>query len=227
MGKISSLKAITISKIEAFLARIERPKDIIPQLVKEMAQKVEQAGLAEAKSLTAVKADRRRLDGAIGKVDRFNKGAKISLQTNDQETARKAIAAQIAAERQVENCKKNLSSSESAYNSASQVRKQLQDQLKTLKSKQNEILARVKAIRLNQSKNGQVNAFKQMNNILETVAQMEAKVDEQEAELEIQDQITQILGIAFEHERVKELENDIEVDHRLQELKDEIAGTDT
>ena len=111
MGKISSLKAITISKIEAFLARIERPKDIIPQLVKEMAQKVEQAGLAEAKSLTAVKADRRRLDGAIGKVDRFNKGAKISLQTNDQETARKAIAAQIAAERQVESCKKNLSSS--------------------------------------------------------------------------------------------------------------------
>ena len=65
MGRISQLKTITKSRIEAFLASLEKPETILPQLMREMEEKLKEAARAEVKALSAVKADRRRLDAGL------------------------------------------------------------------------------------------------------------------------------------------------------------------
>jgi hypothetical protein len=60
-------------------------------------------------------------------------------------------------------------------------------------------------------------------NILDAVSRVEMKVDEAEAELEIEDQIRQTLGPTFQHERPIELENDAEVDRRIEQSRRESA----
>ena len=226
MGRISRLKTITQSRIEAFLASLEEPEIILPQLMREMEEKVREAARAEAKSLSAVKGDSRRLDAGLGKIVRFKEGAVLAVKANEMDRARQAIAAQIQAEEEVEKCRNDLAISESAYNSASQVRKQLRQNLKELKLKKNHILKRSREIRRELSLNKELDSFSSGTgkNVLDMVARMESKVDEAEAEIEIADEITRTLGISFPYERVKVLESDAEVDRRLREIKEKIQG---
>ncbi|KPK44197.1 MAG: hypothetical protein AMJ65_03660 [Phycisphaerae bacterium SG8_4] len=199
---------------------------ILPQLMREMEEKVREAARAEAKALSAVKGDRRRLDAGLGKIVRFKEGAVLAVKANEMDTARQAIAAQIQAERQVNKCRNDLATSESAYNSATQARKQLRQSLKELKLKQNDIVKRSREIRRELSLNEKLDSFSggAGKSILDMVARMEAKVDEAEAEIEITDEITRTLGISFPYERVKVLESDAEVDRRLDEMKRKIQG---
>jgi phage shock protein A len=226
MGRISQLRTITKSRIEAFLASLETPETVLPQLMREMAEKVKEAARAEAKALSAVKGDRRRLDAGLGKIARFKEGAVLAVKASDIDTARQAIAAQVQAEREVEKCRSDLAVSESAYNSARQVREQLRQNLKELKLNKNDILARSREIRREQSWNRELpgSSSGADQNILDIVARMESKVDEAEAEIEIADEITRTLGVSFPYERVKVLESDAEVDRRLNEMKEEIQG---
>jgi phage shock protein A len=221
MGRISRLRLVTVGRIEAFLASLERPEDIVPQLVKEMQAKVKEAIGAETKALTAVKAERRRLDAAMGRVARLQKGAELALKAGDEETARQAVAAQLEAEGQVDRCKKVLETAEAAYNSAAAGRQQLQKTFEELKVRSGDILSRARAIRLKERIGEQLNRSitGRTGSILDMVMRMEAKLDEAEAKLDIQSQVSQTLGATFEHERVLELESDAEVDRRLEELK--------
>ena len=220
MGRIDRLKLITKARIEAFLCSIEKPEVILPQLIREMSDKINEAAKAESKALSAVKADRRRLDAAAGRIDRFEKGAILAIKANENDTARQAIAAQIEAEREAEKYHHSLTVSESAYNSASSVRRQLQDNLNELKAKKDRILARAHAA---EQKKSQVKYMKLTidngSSILDMVARLEIKVEQAEAEVEIRDQISQTLGLTFPHERVVKLEADAEVGHRLELLK--------
>ena len=227
MGRISRLRLVTVGRIEAFLASLERPEDVVPQLVKEMGSKVKEAVEAETKALTAVKAERRRLDAATGRVARLLKGAELALKAGDEETARQAIAAQIEAEGEVAGCRKGLETAEAAYNSAAAARQQLQKTSEELKVRSGEILARARAIRLKERIGEEVNrsVSGQTGSILDAVMRMEAKLDEAEAKLEIQSQVSQTLGATFEHERALELESDAEVDRRLEELKKRLANS--
>ena len=226
MGRISRLRTITKSRIEAFLASLERPEIILPQLMREMEEKVKETARAEAKALSAVKGDRRRLDAGLGRIIRFKEGAVLAVKANEMDRARQAMAAHIQAEKEVEKCRNDLAISESAYNSASQVRKQLRQNLKELKLKKNDIIERSREIRREQSLNEKLDSLSSGagKNILDMVARMESKVDEAEAEIEIGDEITQTLGISFPYERVKVLESDAEVDRRLDEIKGKIQG---
>jgi phage shock protein A len=225
MGRIERLRTITIDRIEAFLASLETPETVVPQLVREMADCVGEAARAEAKALTAVKADRRRLDAANGRVDRLLNGAKLALKAEELETARQAVAAQIEAEREVACCRERLAVSESAYESAGHVRKQLHDQLDELKLRKQEILARVRILRqrehVRRPRPGATGT--RTRNILDVISRMEVKVQEEEAHLEIQDEIRRTLGVTFEHERAIERENDAEVDRRLDVLRGTMA----
>jgi hypothetical protein len=54
---------------------------------------------------------------------------------------------------------------------------------------------------------------------------MESKVDEAEAEIDIQNEITQTLGVSFPYERVRVLEANAEVDKRLKQLKEKIQSS--
>ena len=226
MGRISRLKSITRSRIEAFLASLEEPEVILPQLIREMEDRAKEAARAEAKALSAVKGDRRRLDTGLGKVIRFKEGAVLAVEADEIDTARQAIAAQIQAEKEVEKCRNDLAISESAYNSASQVRSQFRQNLMELKLKKNNILKRSREIRSQQSFNKKLDSFSRdaSRNILDVVARMESEFDEAEAEIEIKDEITRALGVSFPYERVKVLESDAEVDLRVNEMKRKIQG---
>jgi len=194
--------------------------------MREMEEKVKETARAEAKALSAVKGDRRRLDAGLGKIVRFKEGAVLAVKANEMDRARQAIAAHIQAEKEVEKCRNDLVISESAYNSASQVRKQLRQNLKELKLKKNDIIERSREIRRELSLNEKLDSLSSGagKNILDMVARMESKVDEAEAEIEIADEITRTLGISFPYERVKVLESDAEVDRRLDEIKGKIQG---
>jgi phage shock protein A len=226
MGRISRLKSITRSRIEAFLASLEEPEVILPQLIREMEDRAKEAARAEAKALSAVKGDRRRLDTGLGKVIRFKEGAVLAVEADEIDTARQAIAAQIQAEKEVEKCRNDLAISESAYNSARQVGSQLRQNLTELRLKKNDILKRSREIRSQQSFNKKLDSFSRdaSRNILDMVAGMESEFDEAEAEIEIKDEITRALGVSFPYERVKVLESDAEVDRRLNEIKRKIQG---
>jgi len=224
MGRIDRLKSITLGRIEAFLASLEEPETLLPQLVKEMSDRVAEAARAEAKALTAVKADRRRLDAASGRVTRLREGAVLAVQAQKLDTARQAIAAQVEAERQLESFRRTLTVSESAYESAATVRKQLQELLEELNQRKQALLARVDQIRRQQAL--QKLPLDRSQSLLDLIARMEAKVEADEAQLEIQDQIRQTLGAAFEHERARDLEDDAEVHRRLEALRHRL-GRDT
>ena len=195
----------------------------MPQLIREMAEKINEAAKAESKALSAVKADRRRLDAVAGRIDRFEKGAILAVKVKEIDTARQAIAAQIEAEREAEKCRHSLSVSESAYNSAGSVRRQLQDNLNELKAKKDHILARAHAAEQNKSQAKYMKlTIDNGSSILDMVARLEMKVEQAEAEVEIRDQISQTLGLTFPHERVVKLEADAEVGRRLELLKTRI-----
>jgi phage shock protein A len=221
MGRINRLKLITKSRIEAFLCSIEKPEAILPQLVREMSDKIGEAAKAEGKALSAVKADRRRLDAATGRINRFEKGAVLAVEADEIDTARQAIAAQIEAEKEAEKYSHSLALSEAAYNAAGNVHRQLQDNLKDLKAQKKQILSQVRTARREKASLDKLAAFsaESGDSILDMVTRLETKVDEAEAEVEIRDQISQTLGLTFPNERVVKLEADAEVDHRLELLK--------
>ena len=221
MKRINRLKSITKARIEAFLGSLEKPEIIFPQLLKELADKVAEAGKAEAKALSAVKADQRRLDAAIGKTKRFEEGSQLAVKAGDIQTARQAIAAQIKAEKEQSQVRGSLEFSESAYNSAKSARQQLQQNLEELKLKKDQIIARAKSVENKKAVNDVVRGTE---SILDAVARMESKVEECEDQIESQSEIAQTLGAGFTYERARELESNAEVDRRLNEIKKKILS---
>jgi len=228
MGKIDRLKRVTMARIEAFLDTLEKPEFILPQLVREMAQQVQEAANAKAKSLSAVKGARRRLDEASGKVLRLENGAKLAVQTDDMNTARQAVAALIEAEKKLDRCRTELEQAEKAYQSASAVCVQLTENLAELKEKKTKILKQHRQQQLTKQLQEQYtqSVIDPGNDLFDTIARMETKIDQQQSELEIQSELTKTLGIGFREERVKKLERDAEVDRRLSELKNQTAKND-
>jgi len=222
MGQIDRLKRITKARIEAFLDSLETPEVIFPQLIKELSAKVKEAGNAEAKALSAVKADLRRLDQANGMVLRFKEGAGLAVNCGDVETAKQAISAQIHAEQKVDNCKNSLTRSESAYAAARQVRLQLQENLKYLKARKNEILRRHSQAQMKKQMLdiSQTQGTFSDKSIMDAVARIEEKVQLQESHNQVQSEISRsmgLLGIDHPDEKADELE----VQRRLNKIIDE------
>jgi len=224
MGRIAKLKRLTMARIEAFLASLERPEDVIAALVAEMTQKLAEAAKAQAKAATAVEADRRRVDAATGRAIRLEKGATVAIKSGEVDVARQAIAAQIKAEHDLTDCQNRLEVSESAMRSARDVRLQLQDNLQELKRHKKEILSRIRVAQAKQGLAAKHTTFPRDDDrsILDFVARMEADLEEEEARIEIHNHVERTLGLTFEQERVKEFEADEEVERRLNELKKQL-----
>jgi len=225
MGQINRLKNITRAKIEAFLSHFETPEIVLPQLLRELSENLEQALRAEAKALTAVKADQRRLDAEIGRVNRYKEGAILAIKAAQDDLARQAVAAQIEAENELARVQKVLDVSENAYKAAQTVRLQIQQNLKELKTGKDALLERSRQLRISQAivavdKNFNANT----KNILESVAKMEADIEQAEAENDIRSEINRKLGPGFQHERIRELETKEIVDQRLSKIKEQIEN---
>lgn len=228
MGQIERLKRITMGRIEAFLDSLEKPDQVFPQLVKELKAKVKDAANAEAKSLSAVKGDERRLDEASGRVIRLEKGAVLAVEAGDMDTARLAVAAQIEAERKREDRSKSLEVSQSAFVKARQVREQLQKNLSELSSRKDEILTRHRRAKLEKQ---MLDRFDNVSadtskSILDAVARMEAGVDLDQARIEVQNEVSKTLGSTFDIDSLERIENNAEVDRRLDELRKRTSDGD-
>ncbi len=221
MGKIDRLKRITMAKIEAFLDSLEQPEIVLPQLQRELADKLKEAVNAETKSLTALKASQRRVDEGAGRLLRLKKGAELALRDGDEETARQALAAQVETEEQLAKIEKGHEGTRKAYLNAHDVRKQLQKNLQKLRERVRDVKNRhvsVKAVQkmLEQSQEFSLKAGQE---IMDLVIRMEDKVDEMEAQ-------NQILGGNMDtvllEEKLENLQHSDEVERRLEKMKREI-----
>jgi phage shock protein A len=228
MGFIKRIQRLTVSRIESFLSTAEDPEILFPQLVKEMEGQVRSATEAEAKAMASVKGAERDLKQANDKLERMKQGAQLALDKGDEDTAREAIAAQMNIEQEVERKTENLARAESAHADARNARKQIQQQLDEVRAKKEEILARARVAKtqkkVQQTVHGPVTSAK---SILDAVAQMEAKVDETEAQLEVQREISSSGGGGPSLEkRLKDLEKTAGVEERLAALKKKVGGSD-
>ena len=224
MGKVDQLRRITMLRIDAFLSSLEKPEYILPQLLKEIAQQVKEAADAKAKALSAVKGARRRLDEANGKVHRLEHGAKLAVQADDMEIARQAIAAQIEAEQVVKKCQAELETTERAHSAADKACMQLVRVLEQVKTRKKEILKkhRYQVLTKQMQKKYIQSIIQPDQSILDAVSRIEEKIEQQEIELQVQNELSKTLGSAFNEERVQKLEHDAEVDSRLEKLKNKL-----
>ncbi len=226
MGLFARLHRITVGRVEAFLARAEDPEIIFPQLVREMEDQLRLATDAEAKAAAAVKAAQRDLRTAAESGQRMHRGAALALQQGDEATARKALAAQIDAERSAAQAHDAVGGAEATRLQAEGARQQIQRQLEELRSKRNEILTRSRVAQTRQKIQRTVGGSAgTTDTILDAVARLEAGVEEVEAELEIQSRLTggPATGPSLEA-RLSELEGQAQIESRLAELRRSVEG---
>jgi phage shock protein A len=220
MGLIARLRRLTTSRIEVFLSTVEDPEVLFPQLVKEMEDQVRSATEAEAKAMASVKGAERDLKQIEQKLDRMTKGAELAVDKGDEDTAREAVSAQIDLESEIKRKQEALKRSQAAMEDARAAREQVQAQLAEVRNKKDEILTRARVIRNQKKVERTVSApVSSARSILDAVAQLETKVEEQEAEIEVQRDMASAGGGPSLDKRLKDLEVSSEVEERLAKLK--------
>lgn len=226
MSIFKRLHRITLGRIEAFLDRAEDPEKVFPVLVQEMEDQLKAATEAEAKAMAAQKSAQRDLKRQQDKVERFGRGASLALQKEDEETARMSVEAQIEAEKMFGICQQNVDIATDALDHASAARKKMQQQLDELRAKKDEILTRARVAKAQQKIQRTVSGYiGSSDSILDSVARLEASVEEAEAELEIQGNLTGDSSASPSLEkRLAELDHDAEVEKRLAALRQETAN---
>lgn len=214
MGLIQRLQRITSGRIASFLDCVENPEVIIPQLKRELREKIKLAANAEAKALASVKSAQNRLDAAQGRVLRLGKGAELALQQGDEKTAKEAIAEQIRTEKQIESIEKNLQTSEHALSEAREARLQLTEQFELLEQRSDELIARSSASRCAKPNLTQSNASE---SLLDQVAQIENELDKEEAISDIRSR--QEKSASTLDEKLRDLKRRREIETRMSRLK--------
>ena len=221
MGLFTRLHRVTVGKIETFLSRFEDPEIVFPVLVKEMEEQLEAAAEAEAKATATVKHAEREVEKHKATIDKYGEGALMAIKKGDEEIARQALDAQIQAERASDFSKKNLEIAQSSLERAILSRKRIQEQLKELRTKKNEILTRAKIAKVQKKIQSTISGtVGSGDSILDSVARLEARLEEAEAEIEIQARFTgEGTASATLEKRLQELSNESEIDQRLAQLK--------
>lgn len=225
MGFIRRLKRITAGRIEALLASVEDPERLLPILVAELDQQVRQAARAEAKALSAVRSAQRQMDECTGRAARMEKGASLAMQAGQLDTARAAVAAQIDAERQRDAIARSLETATAAQADAAGARVQLQEQLLELRHRSRQLVARSRQARIGaQVLRNSGDVVSAGRSILDEVTRMEARVQEDEAKVDAQGQVTRELAVDLPEHRLRQLERDAEVDRRLAQIKQQMKA---
>ena len=225
MSIFKRLHRITLGRIEAFLDRAEDPEKVFPILVQEMEGQLKAATEAEAKAMAAKKGALRDLQRQQERVDRFGRGASLALKKDDEETARMSVEAQIEAEKTLAIAQQNVDVAADSLDHASSARKTIQKQLDELRSKKDEILTRAKVAKAQQKIQRTVcGSVGSSDSILDAVARLEANIEEAEAELELQANLTgdSSASPALE-KRLTELDHEAEVERRLKAIRQEVS----
>jgi phage shock protein A len=225
MGLINRVRRLTIARIESFLNTIEDPEILFPQLIREMEDQVRAAISAETKALAAFKSAERDVDVTRRKLDRMIRGAEIAVDKGDNEMAREAVKAQIVLESDLNAKNDIVARALRVYEDAKAARIQLEEQLGELRTKKNEILIRARAAtarrRIAKTVQSPVSSAA---SILDAVVRLEGKIDEAEAEPEIQRGAGKGTAAASIDGRLDELEQGGEIEKRLREMKKRISG---
>jgi phage shock protein A len=225
MGLITRIRRLTLGRIESFLNTVEDPEVVFPQLIREMEQQVRAATDAEAKAKAAVKSAERAAGEVGDKIARMGKGAEAALRKNDEATAREALQAQVALESRSAEKEKALAAARSTYEEARAAREAIEKQLAELRSRKDEILTRARTAKARSRIEKTVRGPAQSGeSILDAVARLESRVDEQEAELDVRrDMDTGGTAPSLE-KRVEAMETESEIDKRLADLKERVKA---
>lgn len=225
MGIFRRLHRITLGRIETFLDRAEDPEMVFPVLLKEMQDQLSAATEAEAKALTALKMSQRDMANIQSKVDRYGNGAALALDKGDEETARMSVEAQIDAEKNLNFAQQNVDCATDSLDHATAARKRIQEQLNELHAKKEELLTRARVAKAQKKIQRTVSGSAgSTGSILDAVARLESSVEETEAELEIQSNLTgQGSASPSLEKRLDELGHESEVENRLAALRKQVA----
>lgn len=221
MGIFKRLHRITLGRIEAFLDRAEDPESVFPVLVGEMEEQLKAATDAEAKAKAALSLSQRDLTKHVAKVERFGDGAVLALKKGEEDTARMSVEAQIEVEKTLHIAQRNVDCATDSLDHAVASRKKIQAQLDELRSKKSELLTRARVAKaqskIQRTVSGSVGST---DSILDAVARLEANIEETEAQLEIQANLTGDYSANPSLERkLDELSHESEVDKRLAVIK--------
>lgn len=141
-GLTSRLRRITASHIDAYLATVEDPRTLLPQLVREMKSRAAEALEAERKAAAAVRAEQRRLDESAGRSARLARGAELALRRGDEALAREALAEQVRTDRLAEDQRRALEGGLAALAEIRRARSDLQARLEDLRRRADSLAAR-------------------------------------------------------------------------------------
>ena len=220
MGLIARLKRLTTSRIEVFLSTVEDPETIFPQLVKEMEGQVRAAVDAESKAMASVKGAEREVGQVKERLERMQKGAQLAMDKDDEATAREAVSAQIGLEGELVRKEDALARARTSLDDARSARKQIQDQLQELRDKKEEIVTRARIAKTQKKVEKTVTGpVASAESILDSVSQLESRVEETEAELDVQRDMSTSAGGSSLEKKLKDLETSSDVDDRLAALK--------
>ena len=221
MGLFKRLHRITVGRIEAFLDRVEDPEIVFPILVKEMEQQLEETAKAESHASANLKMAKRDLEKQQQRLDKYNRGAVLAIQKNDEQTAQLAIEAQIDLERVIELAQQNYDRAVDALDHATSSRIRISRQLDELRSKKQELLSRAKIVKaqkkVQRSVSGGIGCT---DSILDSVARLEANIEEAESKLEIQASLNGDDLIYSPLDRqLREMDHEAEVQRRLDTVR--------
>ena len=223
MGLFKRLHRITFGRIEAFLDRVEDPEQVFPILVKEMEKQLEETAQAEAKANANVKQAQRELMRHQERLKKYNRGAVLAIQKDDEQTAHMAVEAQIDLERVITLAQQNYDRAVDALDHAHVSRKRISRQLDELRSKKQELLTRAKIVKaqkkIQRSVTGGIGCT---DSILDSVARLEANVEEAESQLEIQACMSgDDFSTASLDRQLREMDHEAEIEKRLAQIRKE------
>lgn len=227
MSILSRMKRITTGKLELFLSKSENPELIFPQLVLEMEDQLRLSTEAEAKAMAAMKIAEKAVTHSQEKLNKMTVGAEAAMSKAEEALAREAVEAQVALEAELIRNEAALQSTQESLADARAVRKETQQQLENVRAKKNEILTRARLVQTQERIQRTVSGpSASTGSILDAVAAMEAKIEEQEAKLSVRQELAgngSGGGSPSLERRIDDLNRDQEIERRMAALKAKIS----
>jgi phage shock protein A len=224
MGLFRRLHRITFGRIEAFLQRIEDPEEVFPVLIKEMETQLEETAQAEARASANLKQAQRELQRHQQRLSRYDRGAILALQNDDERTAAMAVEAQIDLEKIIDLAQQNYDRAVDIFEHSTASRKRIASQLEHLRSRKQELLTRAKIVKAQKKiQRSVIGGVGGTDSILDSVARLEANIEQAESQLEIQGNLVGDDFSALSLERhLSQLDHDAEVKKRLEQLRQQL-----
>ncbi len=218
-GLTSRLRRITASHIDAYLATVEDPRTLLPQLVREMKNRAAEALEAERKAAAAVRAEQRRLDESAGRSARLARGAELALRRGDEALAREALAEQVRTDRLAEDQRRALEGGLAALAEIRRARSGLQARLEDLRRRADSLAARDRSNRGAAGARRSAEKIREAGSkILEEASRLGRIEDAREAAAPATGP-PPAAGLPLE-DRLRSLELETEIDRRLDRIRE-------